>query len=105
MKLIRALDVTGANAWDARSLTTFSGSTTARIHWTDQPYHWHTNDGVEVFTVLAGTVRMHHRDVAGHEAFDDLEVGDTFVAEEGDQHYAEPLGEARVLVVEREGSE
>jgi len=48
--------------------------TTVRLHWTDQPNKWHVNDGEEVF---AGV---------------------------GCGHVAHPCGEARILVIEREGS-
>ncbi len=34
---------------------------TTRVHWTDQPYKWHVNDGEEVFAVLDGKVDMHYR--------------------------------------------
>jgi hypothetical protein len=33
-----------------------------------------------------------------------LEAGDVFHASNGDEHKAEPLGPARVLVIERAGS-
>jgi len=33
-----------------------------------------------------------------------LGPSDIFVAEAGDEHVAEPLGEARILVIERRGS-
>jgi len=36
---------------------------TVRLHWTDQPYKWHINDGEEVFVVLDGAVDMHTRAV------------------------------------------
>jgi len=51
------------------------------VHWSDQPYVWHVNDGQEVFVVLDGRVRMRYR-----------------------KDGAEPLGVARVLVIETEGS-
>ena len=38
------------------------GGITTRLHWTDQPYKWHVNDGEEVFAVLDGTVDMHYRE-------------------------------------------
>ena len=47
---------------------------TARLHWTNTPYKWHVNDGEEVF---AGV---------------------------GCEHVAHARGEARILVIEREGS-
>ena len=31
---------------------------TVRLHWTDQPYQWHVNDGDEVFAVLDGEVAV-----------------------------------------------
>ena len=36
-----------------------------RLHWTDQPYTWHVNDGPEVFVVLDGAVDMHYRHARG----------------------------------------
>lgn len=89
-------------AWGARDLAEVDGAT-VRLHWTDQPYKWHRNDGAEVFVVLAGTVHMHYRE-AGAEKMVTLEATDMFIAHEGDEHVAHPVGEARILVVERKGS-
>lgn len=79
------------------------GGITTRLHWTNEPYKWHVNDGEEVFVVLDGVVEMHYRE-NGRELTAVLEVGDIFFASVGTEHVAHPLGEARVLVVEREGS-
>ena len=73
------------------------------MHWTDEPYKWHRNDRVEVFVVLDGTVDMYFRE-AGNEKAARLESKDMFVAFEGDEHVAHPVGEARILVIERKGS-
>ena len=89
-------------AWGALDLAEIDGAT-VRLHWTDQPYKWHRNDGVEVFVVLDGTVDMHFRE-AGDEKVARLEAKDMFVAFEGDEHVAHPVGEARILVIERKGS-
>ena len=89
-------------AWGARDLTEIDGAT-VRLHWTDQPYKWHVNDGAEVFAVIDGTVDMHYR-VAGEEHRVLLNSGDIFMADVGDEHVARPQGEARILVVERKGS-
>ena len=89
-------------AWGARDLAEVEGAS-VRLHWTDRPYRWHVNDGAEVFLVLDGTVEMRYRE-AGVEKSARLEAGDLFVAEPGDAHVAHPLGEARILVVERKGS-
>ena len=64
---------------------------------------WHVNDGQEVFTVLAGTVEMHYKE-QGEEKIARLEAGDIFFADVGCEHFARPLGEARILVVEKEHS-
>lgn len=88
--------------WGARDLAEVEGAS-VRLHWTDRPYRWHVNDGAEVFVVLDGTVEMRYRE-AGVEKAARLEAGDLFVAEAGDAHVAHPLGEARILVVERKGS-
>jgi mannose-6-phosphate isomerase-like protein (cupin superfamily) len=89
-------------AWGARDVAEIDGAS-VRLHWTDQPYVWHVNDGPEVFVVIAGTVDMHYR-VGADEHVAVLGPGDVFVAAEGDAHVARPRGEARLLVVERKGS-
>lgn len=102
MKIIRSRDFSPARAWDAIDIANMSGITT-RLHWTDRPYRWHVNDGEEVFAVLGGVVDMHYRE-AGIEKLVTLEAGDVFFAGEGCEHVAHPRGEARILVVERQGS-
>lgn len=104
MKIVRALEYTGGRAWEAMQLAEIDG-VTARLHWTDEPYHWHANEGSELFTVLAGSVDMHYKERGGERKTVRLETGDSFVAEDGDEHLAAPIGEARILVVERAGSE
>lgn len=89
-------------AWGALELGAVEGATIA-LHWTDQPYRWHVNDGREVFVVLHGAVDMHTRR-NGRETVARLNPGDIYVADEGDAHKAVPVGEARVLVVEKAGS-
>lgn len=98
MKFITASKFTGENAWDAMPIASMNGITT-RLHWTDQPYEWHVNDGEEVFVVLDGTVDMHFRE-DGVEKRQRMSVGDIFFAASGTEHVAHPVGEARVLVVE-----
>ncbi|MGB2533789.1 MAG: cupin, partial [Candidatus Puniceispirillum sp.] len=53
MDIIRSRDFIGTRAWDALDIASMNGITT-RLHWTDQPYKWHVNDGAEVFAVLDG---------------------------------------------------
>lgn len=103
MQIVRARDFTANRAWGARDIARMDG-TSVRLHWTDQPYHWHVNDGQEVFVVLDGAVDMHYRDATGEHVLH-MEVGDIFHAEAGDAHVAHPIGAARILVIEREGSE
>ncbi len=89
-------------AWGARDIAEVEGAT-VRLHWTNEPYRWHINDGTEVFVVLDGTVRMHYRvDGQEHDAL--LRQGEMFVAHVGDEHVAHPHGEARILVIEKKGS-
>ncbi len=76
---------------------------TTRLHWTDKPYQWHTNDGEEVFTVLDGKIEMFYLE-GGEEKSVILNVGDIFFASTGTEHVARPLGEARILVIEKENS-
>lgn len=102
MKVIRSREFTAGRAWGALDIANMGGITT-RLHWTNAPYRWHVNDGEEVFAVLDGVVDMHcRRD--GREEIVVLEAGDVFHAEAGCEHVAHPRGEARILVVEREGS-
>ena len=102
MKVIRSRDFTGDRPWAALDIANMQGTTT-RLHWTDQPYKWHVNDGEEVFAVLDGTENMHYRE-AGLEKIVKLATGEVFFASVGCEHLAHPVGEARILVVEREGS-
>ena len=97
-----ARSFTADRAWGARDLVEIEGAT-ARLHWTDQPYKWHVNDGAELFCVIDGMVDMHYRTDDG-EFIVRLTGGDMFVADTGDAHVAHPVGEARILVVERKGS-
>lgn len=102
MRVVRAADFTGDHAWAADHIATIEGAT-VRLHWTDEPYVWHVNDGDEVFAVLDGAVDMHVRDAHGVTVHR-LEVGDVFHAGAGTEHVAHPDGPCRVLVVERAGS-
>lgn len=102
VRIIHAKRFSAARAWDALDIANMGGITT-RLHWTDQPYRWHVNDGEEVFVVLDGVVDMHYRN-GGSECVATLEVGDIFYAGVGAEHVAHPRGPARVLVVETEGS-
>jgi mannose-6-phosphate isomerase-like protein (cupin superfamily) len=102
VKVVRSKEFTGNTPWAAMDIANMNGTTT-RLHWTDQPYKWHVNEGEEVFAVLDGTVDMHCRE-NGIEKIIPLHAGDVFFAEAGCEHVAHPRGEARILVVEREGS-
>ncbi len=104
MEVIRSKEFTADKAWGARGIANMNGITT-RLHWTDQPYRWHVNDGEEVFVVLDGRVEMHYRDGDGVPEVAMLEVGDIFFASAGTVHVAKPIGTARVLVVEAQDSE
>lgn len=88
--------------WGARDLVEIEGAS-VRLHWTDKPYRWHTNDGAEAFVVLDGQVDMHWRQ-DGQVHVVRLGPSDMFIAEAGDEHVAHPIGEARILVVEKTGS-
>lgn len=102
MQVIRPNDFTAEQAWQALDISEIDGAT-VRLHWTDQPYKWHINDGPEVFVVVDGVVDMHTRDASGEQVWR-LEKGDIFHAESGDEHVAHPVGPVRVLVIERAGS-
>lgn len=100
--IIRAKDFTASRPWGALDIAAMQGIST-RLHWTDKPYRWHVNDGEEVFVVLDGQVEMKYRDVEGERSAI-LNAGDIFFANEGTEHCAFPVGEARILVVEKQGS-
>ncbi|MGI9204445.1 MAG: cupin [Woeseiaceae bacterium] len=102
MKFIKGAEFAAESAWDALPIANMQGITT-RLHWSDEPYKWHTNDGEEVFVVLDGVLDMHYRDSQG-EYVQRMTVGDIFHAEVGDEHVAHPIGVVRALVVESEGS-
>ncbi len=102
MKIVRSREFRADRAWGALYIARMNGITT-RLHWTDQPYRWHVNDGEEVFAVLDGTVEMHVRE-GGEERRVVLHAGDVFFAGIGCEHVAHPQGEARILVIEHEGS-
>lgn len=93
---------TADRAWGARDLALVEGAS-VRLHWTDQPYKWHVNDGAEVFVVLEGEVEMKYRE-DGAEKSVLLKPADMFLADIGDEHVAHPVGEARILVIEKAGS-
>lgn len=103
MTVIRSRDFRADRPWGAIDIADMGGITT-RLHWTDQPYRWHVNDGEEVFAVLDGVVDMRVRE-SGVERVIRLTAGDIFHAGVGCEHVAHPRGEARILVVERAGSD
>ncbi len=103
MKAFEAKHFTADRAWGSELLSDF-GDVTVRLHWTDRPYRWHVNTGREVFVVLDGMVDMHIRE-NGAERVVRLNAGDGISVEDGDEHVAHPIGEARILVVERKESE
>lgn len=102
MEIIKGKTFKADRAWGAREIANMNGITT-RLHWTDQPYKWHINDGEEVFVVLAGIVDMHFKE-NGNVQSSLLTTGDIFYASIGTEHVAHPQGEARILVIESEGS-
>tara|TARA_R110001583_G_scaffold446_1_gene4172 strand:- start:1202 stop:1513 length:312 start_codon:yes stop_codon:yes gene_type:complete len=102
MEIIRSKKFKAEHAWGAKDIANMNGITT-RLHWTNQPYKWHINDGEEVFVVLDGVVEMLFKE-NGIEQSVILQVGDIFYATIGTEHVAHPRGEARILVVESEGS-
>jgi mannose-6-phosphate isomerase-like protein (cupin superfamily) len=102
MKIIQASSFKAERPWGALDIAAIEGAT-VRLHWTDEPYRWHVNDGAEVFVVMDGEVDMHYRE-GGEERVVRLRAGEIFYAGVGDEHFASPVGEARVLVVERAGS-
>ncbi len=102
MKVIKGTEYIGNRAWEAINITKMN-DVTIRLHWTNEPYRWHINDGEEVFVVLSGIVEMHYKKNQEINKVN-LYPGDIFHAEIGCEHVAHPQGEARILVIEKEGS-
>jgi mannose-6-phosphate isomerase-like protein (cupin superfamily) len=104
--LVRFIDAgtyTARRAWEAVDLAEIDEAT-VRLHWTDEPYVWHINDGCEIFVVLDGAVDMHYRARGGDVIVERLTPGRICIANSGDEHVAHPAPVARILVVERKGS-
>ena len=89
MKIIRSKEFTAERSWGALDIANMGGITT-RLHWTEQPYKWHVNEGQEVFAVLDGRVEMKYR-LDGAELSTVLETGDFFYASVGTEHVAHPI--------------
>ena len=102
MKIIRSKEFKSKQAWGALTIANMNGITT-RLHWTNEPYKWHVNDGQEVFAVMDGEVDMHYKE-NNEIKIARLKPGDIFYAAVGTEHIAHPVGEARILVIEKEGS-
>ncbi|WP_100641266.1 cupin domain-containing protein [Alteromonas facilis] len=102
MDIIRSKEFVAEKPWGAKKIASMNNISTS-LHWTDKPYKWHVNDGEEVFVVLDGSVKMFYKE-GQHERMAVLNVGDIFYASIGTEHVAHPIGEARILVVETEGS-
>jgi mannose-6-phosphate isomerase-like protein (cupin superfamily) len=102
MDFFRPAEFTGETAWDALDVAEIEGAS-VRLHWTDEPYVWHRNDGDEVFVVLQGRVVMHYRK-DGEEHRREMAAGEFCHASDGDEHVAHPDGAARILVIEKKGS-
>ena len=101
-QIIKSKNFTAERAWGALDITEMNG-TSVRLHWTNQPYKWHINDGEEVFAVMDGVVEMHYKE-QGEEKIARLHRGDIFYAGIGTEHVAHPQGEARILVIEKASS-
>ena len=102
MKVLRSREFKADRPWGSCEVARVDAVTSC-LHWTDNAYPWHANDGDELFVVLDGVVDMHVRQ-NGVESVVTLNTGDIFFGEDGLEHSARPRGEARVLVVEREYS-
>jgi mannose-6-phosphate isomerase-like protein (cupin superfamily) len=105
MEIIDATQFTAERAWGNQALMTM-GDYRARLHWTDEPYRWHQNSGEELFVVLDGIVDMHY--ATGEQGVPEvveLRPGQIALVQAGDRHVAHPRGVARILVLERHGSD
>ncbi len=82
MRIIRRTEFRADRAWGALDIANMNGVTT-RLHWTDQPYRWHTNDGDAVFghgdpqraRCTSFSVRSFHSSASGNGALRLVMVG------------------------------
>jgi mannose-6-phosphate isomerase-like protein (cupin superfamily) len=102
MRFVEVAEFTADRPWGALHIAEID-TATVRLHWTDEPYRWHVNDGPEIFVVLDGAVDMRYRQ-DGAERVERLTPGRICYAEPGDEHVAHPDGQARILVIERKGT-
>lgn len=102
MRVIRSGKFTADEAWGAMNIANMNGITT-KLHWTDEPYKWHSIGAEKVCVVLNGMVEMHFKE-GGELKSVMLQAGDIFYASKSTEHVANPIGEARVLVIETDGS-
>lgn len=103
MKYLKPIEFQGTRPWQALDVAHMNGIS-VRLHWTNQPYRWHVNDGQEVFVVLEGCVDMHVRNLDGSVEVTRMEPGMLAHANVGVEHVAHPVVTSRVLVIEKEGS-
>lgn len=103
MDIVDATAFVADRPWGSRELMDL-GEHAARLHWTDQPYHWHQNTGEELFVVLDGVVEMHYLD-RGEPQSRLLQPGHMARIAAGERHVAMPIGAARILVLERKDSD
>ncbi len=105
MRRYDASSLNGPEDWSGPTLTGI-GSAAVKLRWINAPFRWHRNDGPELFLVFDGEVDMHVRSEPEAEVeVVRLRPGQMAWIEDGEEHIACPLGEARILVVEREDSE
>ena len=90
----------GPTDWTGPTFTGF-GEAAVKLRWIKDAYEWHRNDGAEVFLVLDGAVDMHVRRASEEAVVERLRPGQMLFIEDGEEHIAYPIGQARVLIVER----
>ncbi len=67
-QIICSAEFTASRAWGALDIANMNGIT-VRLHWTNQPYTWHINDGEEVFAVMDGELRCTTEKTAKNTSF------------------------------------
>ncbi|TXC74079.1 cupin [Sphingorhabdus soli] len=105
MQTYDAASLQGPVDWSGPTLPAIAGAA-VKLRWINSPFRWHRNTGAEVFCVLDGEVDMHVRTGPSAKAnVVRLGRGQLMLIEDGEEHVAYPLGEARILVIENEDSE
>lgn len=64
MRVFDPVDFSGSQPWGGAGPRRARRIDVGELHWTDEAYHWHVNDGVEVFVVASADMDMYEAKAA-----------------------------------------